>query len=49
LEYATATGNSPRVSAGVPSIVKFVGSRLSMANADTVLSPGFTAKSNYCQ
>ena len=36
-------GNSPRVSAGLPTIVSFVGSAESIVNMVIVLEPGFTA------
>lgn len=42
-ERATLTGNSPKVSAGCPTIVRTVGSTAEMENMEMVFEPGLTA------
>lgn len=43
VERATLTGNSPKVSAGWPIIVRIVGSVGEIENMEMVFEPGLTA------
>ena len=46
-EKVTATGNWPIVFAGLPTMIRFVGSDASIVKNERVLSPGLTAN-NIC-
>lgn len=43
-EIERETGKSPKVGAGMPTIVSLQGSWAEMVNMETVLEPGFTAR-----